>query len=286
MKKVLVTGANGQLGRCIADAAHRFPELELYLATRDELDIDDPEAVLAFLETHSFDLVINTAAYTAVDQAEEDPEAAYRTNHIAVGHLAAICKEQNMALMHFSTDYVFDGSKGTPYTETDPTNPINVYGASKRKGEVAITASGADAYIFRTSWLYSQYGKNFYTTMLRLANEQKALTITIGERGTPTNANVLAEVSLQIITDAVLPFGCYHLSNEGEATWFDFAEMIFEEYPESDVHLQRTDHFTTKARRPVYSVLSKEKIKAIGNIILPHWKVSLKKLIADQQRAN
>ncbi|MAP55654.1 dTDP-4-dehydrorhamnose reductase [Altibacter sp.] len=285
MRKVLVTGANGQLGRCIADAAHRYPELELFFATRAEFDVDDLDAVSTFFESHIFDVVINTAAYTAVDQAEEEPEKAYHTNHTAVAHLATICKEQRMVLVHFSTDYVFDGNKGMPYTETDPTHPINVYGASKQKGEEAVSASGADAYIFRTSWLYSQYGKNFYTTMLRLAKERKILSITTGERGTPTNANVLAEVSLQIIAEKTLPFDYYHLSNEGEATWFDFAEMIFQEHENNDIHLERTDHFKTKARRPVYSVLSKERIKDVGNVMLPHWKVSLKKLIADQQSA-
>lgn len=276
MKNILVTGANGQLGRCIKDASKQFPEYTFVFASREELDIENASEVRSLFSIHSFDYCINAAAYTNVEKAESDFDQAYAINAEAVKNLAEVCNENDVTLIHISTDYVFDGKKSSPYVETDETNPINVYGASKLKGEQYIQKSCDRYFIFRTSWLYSQYGHNFLRTILRLASEGKSLTITTEQIGTPTNANDLARALLQVITQDNKEYGVYHYSNAGETTWYGFAKAILElsgKYKE--VNLAETNHYSTFAARPKYSVLSNTKAIDRLKLVQINWQKSL-----------
>lgn len=277
MKKILVTGANGQLGQCIKDAALTYPDLDVTFATRNELSIENNQAVLEYFRKNKFDYCINTAAYTNVEKAESESDAAFSVNAEAVKSLAEACKKNDVVLLHVSTDYVFDGKKGTPYVETDITNPINVYGASKLKGEQYIEEIGGNYFIFRTSWLYSQHGHNFLNTILKYGKEGKALTITTEQTGTPTNANDLAAVLLEVIASNSEAYGLYHFSNKGEATWFDFAETILESSNQLETaNLAKTDHYPTFAARPKYSIMNCNKAQSVLNIKLKNWKIAVK----------
>lgn len=280
MKKVLVTGANGQLGRCIKDAAINYPLLEIHFVSRNELDIDQLESTQHFFTQNSFDYCINAAAYTNVEKAESDSDQAFKTNAEAVKNLAAVCLNSKTTLLQVSTDYVFDGKKGSPYTEEDHTNPINVYGASKLKGEEYIQKSGVHHFIVRTSWLYSQYGHNFLNTILKYGKEEKSLTITTEQEGTPTNANDLADALLHIIASENTNYGIYNFSNSGTATWFDFAKAIFKENPQFDItNLGKTDYYRTFAARPKFSVLDTNKYKNTFNKEAIDWNESLSFLL-------
>lgn len=262
MKKILVTGANGQLGRCIQDAAVHFPDLEIVFVSKDDLDIENSELLKNFFTKNTFDYCINTAAYTNVEKAETEKDTTFAINAEAVRNLAQICAEREIVLIHISTDYVFDGKKQSPYIETDPTNPINVYGASKLKGEEYIQEICPKHYIFRTSWLYSQYGHNFLKTILKYTREGKPLTITTEQTGTPTNANDLARMILQVIEQDKADYGVYHYSNAGETTWYGFAEEILRQTGKlKEANLAKTNHYRTFAARPEYSVLDNSKIK-------------------------
>ncbi len=261
MKKVLVTGANGQLGRCIQDAASRFSDLEFVFVSKEELDIQSSAQVEAIFQKYNFDYCINTAAYTNVEKAESEEEKAFAINAEAVQNLASVCKTNDIVLFHISTDYVFDGKKRSPYLETDATNPINIYGASKLKGEQNIQEITEKYFIFRTSWLYSQYGHNFLKTILKYAEEGKPLTITTEQTGTPTNANDLAEVILNVIQQESKQYGIYHYSNAGETTWYGFAEEILRQHGLlNKTNLVKTKHYTTFAARPQYSVLDNGRV--------------------------
>lgn len=283
MKKILVTGANGQLGQCIKDASLAHPNLEFTFATRNELSIENKQAVSDYFRKNKFDYCINTAAYTNVDKAESESDAAFSVNAEAVKNLAQTCKEKEVVLLHVSTDYVFDGKKGTPYVETDATNPINVYGASKLKGEQYIQEICDKYFIFRTSWLYSQYGHNFLNTILKYAKEGKALTITTEQTGTPTNANDLAEVLVQVITTNATAYGLYHFSNQGKATWYDFAEAILEYSNQlGTTNLAKTDHYPTFAARPVYSLLDINKTQQVFKLKPLDWKMSLSTILKNR----
>ena len=284
MKKILVTGAKGQLGKCVKDAAQRYPNLDFHFADRSLLNIDEATSVKQFFQNNQFDYCINAAAYTNVEQAESDTEAAYVTNAEGAKHLAEACADHNTILIHISTDYVFDGEQRIPYTENDKTNPISVYGASKLKGEQYIQEICEKYFIFRTSWLYSQYGYNFLNSMLRYAEEKKTLTITTEQLGTPTNANDLAEVLLSIIDSRSEKYGLYHFSNEGNATWYDFAKAIFTFSEQiENVTLGKTTHYRTFAKRPTYSILNKEKFSRNFPNTLIDWEVSLKQLIENHK---
>lgn len=279
-KKILVTGANGQLGKCLQDMAAVYSSLQFVFTSKEELDIQNESVVADFFEKNKFSHCINCAAYTHVEKAESEPEKAFAVNAEAVRNLAEICKDFDVVLLHISTDYVFDGEKTTSYSEEDQTNPINVYGASKLKGEKYIQRIWKKHFIFRTSWLYSQYGHNFYQTILRYANEGKSLTITTEQTGTPTNANDLAKVLLKVIIQDKEDFGVYHFSNAGETTWYGFAKAILEFSDKlNNVKLAKTNHYRTFARRPVYSVL--DSTKTIENLkIQPkNWQESLRSLI-------
>lgn len=280
MKKILVTGANGQLGKCIKDAAPDFPELEFIFVSKEELDIENETLLEEFFNKNSFSHCINTAAYTNVEKAESEPESAFRINAEAVKNLASICKENEVVLLHVSTDYVFDGKKKLPYLETDTTNPINVYGASKLKGEEYIQHICDKYFIFRTSWLYSQYGHNFLKTILKYAEENKQLTITTEQTGTPTNANDLANVLLQVIAQDSTNYGVYHYSNGGETTWFGFAKEILRQTGKlKEAKLAKTNHYRTFAARPEYSVLDNTKVQKAFSISAVPWLKSLETII-------
>lgn len=280
MKKILITGANGQLGRCIKDASSSFPDFEFVFVSKEELDIENEDLARGFFQRNNFSHCINTAAYTNVEKAESDEEKAFAINAAAVKNLATICKENKVVLFHISTDYVFDGKKKSPYIETDQTNPINVYGASKLKGEEYIQQICDDYYIFRTSWLYSQYGHNFLNTILRYAKEGKPLTITTEQTGAPTNANDLAKAILTIIAQDKGNYGVYHYSNSGETTWFGFAEEILLQTGKlKEASLAKTNHYSTFAARPEYSVLDNAKVRSNLNIENIDWQNSLKSVL-------
>jgi len=280
MNKILVTGANGQLGRCIKDASINFPELDFIFASREELSIDDYTALEIMFSSQKFDYCINAAAYTNVEKAESESGKAFLINAEAVKNLATHCKENKTTLIQVSTDYVFDGKKTTPYTEEDTTNPINVYGASKLKGELYVQEICDNYFIIRTSWLYSQYGHNFYNSILKFTKEGRDLQITTDQIGTPTNANDLAKSILQTIISKSNKYGIYNVSNTGEATWYDFAKEILTSTNQIDsTNLAKTDHYRTFATRPKYSVLNIDKYsKTITNNLIG-WEESLQKLI-------
>lgn len=280
IKKLLITGSKGQLGQCLRDAAINFSDFQYVFASKKELDISDFYALKQFFEKNNFTHCINTAAYTAVETAESESGAAYAVNADAVKNLALVCKQFDVILFHISTDYVFDGTKKTPYTETDSPNPINVYGASKLKGEENIRETWKKHFIFRTSWLYSQYGKNFLKSVLKMADSGKDLTITTEQVGTPTNANDLAEALLQTIAQDTSDFGVYHFSNRGETTWYGFAKAILEFSNKLDpAKLAETNHYSTFAQRPVYSVLDTKKAHQKLKLHAKNWLISLENVL-------
>jgi dTDP-4-dehydrorhamnose reductase len=277
--KILITGAKGQLGKCIKDAAANYPEFNFLFASRELLNIESEKSISNIFENNRFDYCINTAAYTNVEKAESDQETAFLTNAEGVKHLASHCKRNNTTLIQISTDYVFDGKKGSPYSEEDSTNSLNIYGASKLKGEQYVQEICQAYYILRTSWLYSQYGQNFYDTVLRFAKEGKLLTVTTEQTGTPTNANDLAEAILTIIKINSKNYGIYNFSNQGEATWYDFAkEILIQTNQLTKSNLAKTDYYRTFAARPSYSVLDTRKYKNTFNKAVFDWKKSLKSL--------
>ncbi|GGB77460.1 NAD(P)-dependent oxidoreductase [Flavobacterium suaedae] len=273
---VLVTGASGQLGQALQAIAPKHSTLQFHFASSAEADITNKENLQEVFNRLKPDFCINAAAYTAVDKAESEPEKAHLVNVTGAKNLAEVCKEYNTTLVHVSTDFVFDGNKNMPYTEEDETNPQGVYGKTKREGEQEIEKILAAHYIIRTSWLYSEYGNNFMKTMIRLGKERDALSVVNDQTGTPTNANNLAEAILQIIESGKKEYGTYHYSNEGVATWYDFAKKIFEFNTISvDVKPITTTDYPTPAKRPVYSVLDKSKIKTTFNLQISDWEKAL-----------
>jgi len=280
MINLLVTGSSGQLGQCLRQLLLSATDISCYFAAREDLDITNSDELQQFFSDHNFDYCINTAAYTNVEKAESEQKEAFLINAEGAYSLAKACKKHNVVLLHISTDYVFDGMAKTPYQEQDRTNPLNVYGASKLKGEQHIVDTWKKHFIIRTSWLYSQYGQNFLNSMLQFAKQKKALTITTQQKGTPTNANDLAQMLVTIIKTGNARYGVYHFSNQGEATWYDFAEAIFKATGEIDtVNLAKTEHYATFAKRPSYSVLNCNKLKDTLGITYRNWEDSLKQII-------
>jgi len=280
MINLLVTGSSGQLGQCLKQLLLSATDISCYFAAREDLDITNSDELQRFFSDHNFDYCINTAAYTNVEKAESEQKKAFLINAEGAYSLAKACKKHNVVLLHISTDYVFDGMAKTPYQEQDPTNPLNVYGASKLKGEQHIVDTWNKHFIIRTSWLYSQYGQNFLNSMLQFAKQKKALTITTQQKGTPTNANDLAQMLVTIIKTGNARYGVYHFSNQGEATWYDFAKAIFKATGEIDtVNLAKTEHYATFAKRPSYSVLNCNKLKDTLGITYRNWEDSLKQII-------
>jgi len=278
---VLVTGGNGQLGQALQAVAAQHNDLQFYFASSAEADVASLDSLNAIFTKVKPDFCINAAAYTAVDKAESEPDAAHAINVTGAKNCAEVCKSHNTILLHVSTDFVFDGSGTQPYKELDVTSPQSVYGTTKREGEQEIEKVLDKHYIVRTSWLYSQYGSNFLKTMLRLGAERDELSVVNDQIGTPTNANDLAEALLSIIKINILQpedsnYGTYHYSNEGQCTWYDFAKKIFELH-HITINLKPipTSAYPTPAKRPEYSVLSKEKIKSVFNLNIKGWEESL-----------
>lgn len=280
MKKILVTGANGQLGKCIQDLAEEQSGLSFVFTDHKELDITSQESAEVLFKDNKFDYCINCAAYTAVDKAEEEAEQAYLINAEGVKHLAMACKENDVILIHVSTDFVFDGRKDTPYTEEDIPNPINVYGKSKLKGEEYVQEILNKYFIIRTSWVYSEYGHNFVKTMLRLGREKDDLNVVCDQFGSPTYAGDLAKVILNIISNNRNVYGLYNYSNEGVISWYDFAKSIFETC-NMKLNLKpiKTEEYPAPAARPKFSVLNKDKIKNSFTVEVPVWDDSLEDCI-------
>ena len=278
---VLVTGAQGQLGQALKAASVNFSDIEFYFAGSAEADVTNKESLEEIFSRLKPQFCINAAAYTAVDKAESEPEKAYAINVTGAANLAVACKAFGTVLVHISTDFVFDGSKDTPHTEEDATNPQSVYGTTKREGEIAIQTILKEHYIIRTSWLYSQYSNNFMKTMLRLASERDTLSVVNDQTGTPTNANDLANGVIAIIhysaTAKDKNFGIYHYSNEGQCSWYDFAKEIFRVNNITiDLKPISTANYPTPAKRPVYSVMDKNKIKHAFGFAINSWQDSLK----------
>jgi len=279
--KILVTGSNGQLGKELQDLAPAFPQFEFVFLSREDMPIHNFELVRVFFDSVKPAYCINCAAYTAVDKAESEKDLAFQINGEAVGVLAAVCKEHQTKFIHISTDYVFNGEGNYPYTENFPTDPVNVYGASKLEGEKQAIQLNPDCIIIRTSWVYSSYGKNFVKTMIRLMNEKDSISVVNDQIGSPTYAADLAEAVLKIIADCELRTanwrpGIYNFSNEGIISWFEFAEAIKEiiKCP-CDLKPIPTSSYPTPAKRPAYSVLDKTKIQETFGIQLKDWKESL-----------
>ena len=285
-KKIWVTGANGQLGTEIRGLSEKYSQFVFIFSDIDTLDLTDASKVSQFMEENQFNYVINCAAYTAVDKAEEDVTLAYQVNRNSIGYIAETAQQINAKVIHISTDYVFDGEGSEPYRETDPTNPQSVYGKSKLEGEEILRKSCPESIIIRTAWLYSSHGNNFVKTMMRLGRERESLNVVADQKGTPTYAGDLAQAVLDIITwvehKENLPVGIYHYSNLGEITWYDFALKIHElaGITGCKVAPVGTDEYPVKAKRPQYSVLNKNKIQQTFQLQIPDWEDSLKKCIS------
>jgi dTDP-4-dehydrorhamnose reductase len=273
---VLVTGANGQLGKELRQLETKWPEFEFLFLSREDLPIHHFELVRNFFKATHPSFLINCAAYTAVDKAEQEEELAFQINAEAVGVLAAICKEQDCKFVHVSTDYVFDGLANRPYREDDLTNPQGVYGASKLAGEKEAVLLNPDSVIIRTSWVYSSFGKNFVKTILRLLQEKPSVSVVDDQIGSPTYAADLAVAILEIISLKSWKPGVYHFSNEGEISWCAFAKAIAAlTHSNTPVQAITTAEFPTPAKRPAWSVLDKSKIKAVYGIKIRPWKERL-----------
>jgi len=277
MNNILVTGLNGQVGSEIQELSKEY-EYNFFFTDRDTLDISNQVAIKSFIETNNINIIINCAAYTAVDKAEEDEPNADKINHLAVKHLAEISKEKNIKLIHISTDYVFDGTNHKPYVEDDITKPSGVYGKTKLDGEIAMLGiNPLNSIIIRTSWVYSSFGNNFVKTMLRLGKERDELGVIFDQVGTPTYARDLARAILDILPKIKSEkVEIYNYSNEGVLSWYDFAKEIMKMAKlDCKVNPIETKEYPTPAKRPHYSLLNKSKIKEQFNIRLPYWKDSL-----------
>lgn len=275
---ILVTGAKGQLGNHFKICCNKSGKKCVFTDV-DELDITDREAIRQMVKRQDIDTIVNCAAYTNVDMAEDDAERAELLNSTAVGYLADAMREVNGTLIHISTDYVFGGNTGnTPRCEAEPANPTGVYGLTKLHGEQAVVASGCKYVIIRTGWLYSEFGKNFMRTMLSLTETRPELNVVFDQVGTPTYAGDLAETIMTILDSGLGAdtLGLYHFSNEGVCSWYDFAYFIASHAGHTSCHINpcHSSEFPSKVVRPSYSVLDKTKIKNTFNLTIPHWTVS------------
>lgn len=281
MLNILVTGANGQLGNEMRLLGASSKNNYIFTDVT-ELNITDKAAISAMVKEHRIQVIINCAAYTNVDKAEDDEATADLLNHTAARYLAEAAKEADAVLIHVSTDYVFHGDKNVPYTEDEPTSPLGVYGRTKLAGEQAIQQSGCRYLIFRTAWLYSSFGNNFVKTMRRLTSERDTLNVVFDQVGSPTFAGDLARAIFEVVEKEayVGTEGIYHYSNEGVCSWYDFAVEISNlSHTRCDIRPCHSDEFPSKVTRPSYSVLDKTKLKKTFGIVVPHWKESLVKCI-------
>ena len=283
MINILVTGANGQLGKEISNIASNYKKYKFFFTDVDELDITKATAISSYVNSQNISFIINCAAYTAVDKAEEDHENAYKINVIGPENLKNEALKKDIPFIHISTDYVFDGKNYKPYIESDKTNPQGVYGKTKLHGEERIS-SYKKCIIIRTSWLYSIYGNNFVKTITRIAKENPEISVVVDQIGSPTNAADLAlailKITNKIINNEVEEFGIFHFSNEGVCSWFDFAKAIVDiSKIDTNVIAVNSDKFPRPAPRPFYSVLDKNKIKKKYGLLIPFWRDSLKDCI-------
>lgn len=282
MKNILITGANGQLGSEMRLLSSENSQYNYFFTDVQELDICDELAVQEFVDNRGIDLIVNCAAYTAVDNAEDNIQLCTKLNAIAPGYLAKAAQSRGAAIIQISTDYVFNGTNHTPYTEDEKTCPASVYGSTKLEGEQNVLNSCTNSMVIRTAWLYSTFGNNFVKTMIRLGKEKESLGVIFDQVGTPTYARDLAKAIYAAINKGVVR-GVYHFSNEGVCSWYDFTMAIhrlagIETCKVKPLH---TADYPTKAARPHYSVLDKTKIKETFGIEIPHWEVSLKECIND-----
>lgn len=282
MKNVLVTGANGQLGNEMRTLSAENKEYNYFFTDVAELDICNEGAVMAFVKDHDINVIVNCAAYTAVDKAEDNLELCTKLNSNAVGYLAKAAAANEAEFIQISTDYVFDGTNHLPYKETDPTCPNSVYGVTKLAGEANALNDCKKSMIIRTAWLYSTFGNNFVKTMIRLGQEREALGVVFDQIGTPTYARDLARAIFAAIRQGVVP-GIYHFSNEGVCSWYDFTKTIHRIAGITTCRVSplHTDEYPAKAPRPHYSVLDKTKIKATYGMEIPHWEESLEECIKE-----
>ncbi|MBQ0151903.1 MAG: dTDP-4-dehydrorhamnose reductase [Chryseobacterium sp.] len=281
MKKIVVIGGNGQLGSCIKKIAPEFENrYDFVFADSTMVDITNEDLVQSFIAEQKPDFCINASAYTAVDLAEKEVEKAFAVNADGVGYLAEACAQHKTVFIHVSTDYVFDGETNIDYSEDNFTNPIGVYGESKRKGEELALENNPQTIILRTSWLYSEFNKNFVKTMLNLFSTKDELGIVGDQYGQPTNANDLAEAIMTIIENPYKTFGIFHFSNYPETTWFEFAKKIAE-FSNSKIKLNSltTEQYPTPAKRPKRSTMSLDKIEEIYKIEPKHWENSLEECV-------
>ncbi|MDR1883048.1 MAG: dTDP-4-dehydrorhamnose reductase [Prevotella sp.] len=280
-KNILITGSNGQLGSEIRRiSAMHENNFRFFFTDIAELDITDPQAVENFIKENNIGYIVNCAAYTAVDRAEDDVEACYKINRDAVANLGIAAANNRAKIIHISTDYVYDGAASKPYMETDDVNPLSVYGKSKQEGEAALIKTCPDSIIIRTAWLYSIFGNNFVKTMIKYGKERETLHVVADQTGTPTNATDLADAIIKILDHSEAGSfkpGIYHYSNEGTCTWYDFTLAIhkYAGITTCKVNPVATDQYPVKAARPKYNVLDKTKIKATFNIAIPKWEDSL-----------
>ena len=287
MKNILVTGAYGQLGNEVRILSANYPDYNFMFTDVDSLDITDKNELIDFVTGNDIRYIINCAAYTAVDKAEDDAELCEKINATAVKNLGIAAAEVGAGIIHVSTDYVFDGTSCRPYTEDMPTKPCSVYGKTKLKGEKNLLKACPNAIIIRTAWLYSPFGNNFVKTMIKLGSERESLNVIFDQVGTPTYALDLADAILKAMDQTIdtdhEKGGVYHFSNEGVCSWYDFTIKIHEiaGITTCKVNPIETKDYPTKAARPHYSVLNKSKIKQTFNITIPHWEASLKDCIKE-----
>ncbi len=280
MNTILITGSNGQLGNEMQEASKRYNSFNYLFTDVAELDICNMSALEAYVVENNVNIIVNCAAYTAVDKAEDDQELCYKINCDAVRNIGEVAAKNKLKVIHVSTDYVFDGTNYIPYTEDMPVCPISVYGKSKLDGEKALMDVCNQTVIIRTSWLYSSFGGNFVKTMIKLGTERNTLNVIFDQIGTPTYAADLANSILQIIIAEKFITGIYHYSNEGVCSWYDFTKTIHRIAGIDCIVLPiETKDYPTRTPRPHYSVLNKSKIKSTYGISIPYWEESLEKCI-------
>ena len=285
--KILVTGSNGQLGNEFRLLAPAYPDFSFIFTDVAELDITREPDIETLVKEEAPDAVINCAAYTAVDKAEQEDNLAFLINATAVGNLARVAAKSNVLLIHISTDYVFDGKGYKPYVEDDPTNPVSLYAKSKHAGEQQVQSYSSKALIIRTSWLYSEFGNNFVKTMMKYGKERGQLNVVFDQTGTPTYARDLAIILLEILQKQTIFEGVevFHYSNEGVTSWYDFAKAIIEfSGINCKINPIETKDYPLPAARPFYSVFNKSKIKQRYQVNIPYWRDSLKECIQKIQQ--
>ncbi len=282
MKNILITGANGQLGNEMRLLSSENNQYNYFFTDVQELDICDEQAIQKFVTENQIDVIVNCAAYTAVDKAEDNADLCRKLNAVAPGYLAKAAESRGAAMIQVSTDYVFNGTNHIPYTEEEPTCPASVYGNTKLEGEQNVMSNCSKAIVIRTAWLYSTFGNNFVKTMIRLGKERESLGVVFDQIGTPTYARDLAKAIYAAINKGIVP-GIYHFSNEGVCSWYDFTLAIHRIAGISTCKVSplHTADYPAKAARPHYSVLDKTKIKKTFDIEIPHWEVSLQECIND-----